>query len=51
MSSQILADILTYLDSFDLFDRTKARPAIILDGHGSRLQLPFLERVVDENKR
>jgi len=41
----IIADILKYIDSFDIFDRTEAIPFLLLDGHGSRFGLCFLEYV------
>jgi len=45
ITSEILTDILKYIDSFDIFDRTEAIPFLLLDGHGSRFGLCFLEYV------
>jgi hypothetical protein len=42
----ILKDMLAYLDSFDLFDRsTELNPFLILDGHGSHFKLDILEYI------
>ena len=43
MSSEILRDICAELDFLQVFDRSNAMPFFLLDGHGSRIQLPFLE--------
>ena len=45
MLCHILTDILKYIDSLDVFDRTKAIPFLLLKGHGSRFGLCFLEYV------
>eukprot|EP00957_Ditylum_brightwellii_P098401 7497117-Ditylum_brightwellii.AAC.1 len=49
ITSEILADALAYLDAYDLFDRENGKsPFLLLDGHNSRFQLPFLEYILDD---
>ena len=43
--NEILADIMNHLDSKIQFDRTDAKLFMLLDGHGSRFGLPFLEYI------
>ena len=44
MTSEILRDICAELDFLGVFDRSGGcMPFFLLDGHGSRIQLPFLE--------
>jgi len=46
MTSEILRDICAELDFLGVFDRSGGcMPFFLLDGHGSRIQLPFLEYV------
>ena len=46
ITSEILRDILATLDVIGVFDRSGGkRPFLLLDGHGSRLQIPFLEYI------
>ena len=46
MTSEILVDICATLDHLKVFDRSNgAMPFFLLDGHGSRVELPFLEYV------
>ena len=45
ITSEILTDILKHIDSFNIFDRREATPFLLLDGHGSRFGLDFLEYV------
>jgi hypothetical protein len=47
ITSQLLADMLKYLDMLGIFDRTIAHPFLLLDGHHSRMMLPFLQYVND----
>ena len=48
MTSEILRDICATLDHLEVFDRsTGAMPFFLLDGHGSRVELPFLEYIND----
>ena len=49
MTSDILRDIVATLDHLDIFDRYNGmRPFFLLDGHGSRLELPFLSYINDK---
>ena len=45
--SEILTEALKYLDQLNVFERSQDGPTPfgLLDGHGSRLQLPFLEYI------
>ena len=44
ITSQILAEALQYIDSFDVFDRTNGKyPFLLLDAHQSRFEIPFLD--------
>ena len=46
MTSDILRDIVKTLDTLDIFDRsTGIKPVLLLDGHGSRMELPFLQYI------
>jgi hypothetical protein len=46
ITSSLLADMLKYLDSFNLFDRSSGkRPLLLLDVHHSRMDLPFLDYI------
>jgi hypothetical protein len=46
IASQLLADMLKFIDSFNIFEWTdNNRPFIPLDGHHSRLDLPFLDYI------
>ncbi len=46
INGKLLTDMLRYLDSHNLFDRsTGLNPFLILDGHGSRFKLEFLEYI------
>jgi len=42
ITSTLLADMLKFMDDCGIFDRSIARPFLLLDGHGSRMMLPFL---------
>jgi hypothetical protein len=51
ITSEILRDALKHIDSKLTFDRTEGTPFLLLDGHGSRFQLPFLDYInTEENK-
>jgi hypothetical protein len=39
----LLADMLKLIDDCGIFDRNIAKPLLLLDGHGSRITLPFLK--------
>jgi hypothetical protein len=43
--SDILTILLQHLDQHLSFDRTEATPFLLLDGHGSRFELPFLDYI------
>lgn len=46
ITSEILDSFLEQMDKLNLFPRrANVKPFLLLDGHGSRLQLPFLEYV------
>jgi hypothetical protein len=46
ITSQLLANMLRYMDQCCLFDRRDGnKPFLLLDGHHSRLEVPFLEYV------
>ena len=48
MTSEILKTIVYTLDILEIFDRSSGiSPTLLLDGHGSRLQLLFLQYVND----
>ena len=52
ITSQILADSLAHIDSFQVFDRSNGMtPFLLLDGHNSRFDLPFLEYIMDDAHR
>ena len=51
VTSEILRDSLKQIDSQLTFDRTEAIPFLLLDGHGSRFQLPFLDYVTVDDTR
>ncbi len=40
--SQLLADMLKLIDQCCIYDRSIAMPVLLLDGHNSRMMLPFL---------
>ena len=46
ITSEILVDMLRTLDFLDVISRDgKRRPFLQIDGHGSRLELPFLKNI------
>ena len=47
ITSDILRDTLATLDHYKIFDRScdERKPFLLLDGHGSRFELPFLQYV------
>ena len=50
ITSDILRDALKTLDHYKIFDRSQnKKPFLLLDGHGSRFELPFMEYVVNTN--
>jgi hypothetical protein len=48
ITDKILTDIMQHLDFHLTFDRSEATPFLLLDGHGSRFGLPFLEYIRDK---
>jgi len=50
ITSQILADALKHIDSFNVFERKDGKfPFLLLDGHQSRFELPFLEYITEKS--
>ena len=48
ITSEILAEVLQRIDSYNVFSREDGRmPFLLLDGHQSRFELPFLEYITD----
>jgi len=51
ITGNILTDVLRHLDAHLQFDREEATPFLLLDGHGSRFELSFLDYVTDERTK
>jgi hypothetical protein len=52
ITGQLLTNMLRYIDSREVFDRsTGLNPFLLLDGHGSRFDLEFLEYVIAEDTK
>ena len=53
ITSTILADILKFIDDRGVFPRhdNNPTPFLLLDGHGSRLEVPFLSYVNDQQHK
>jgi len=51
ITSELLASFLKHMDDLKLFPRDdpSVKPFLLLDGHGSRFELPFLSYVNDES--
>ena len=48
ITSDLVGKMLLHMDNCHLFDRTDGvLPFLLLDGHGSRFELPFLEYIND----
>jgi hypothetical protein len=45
ITSDILTDLLKYLDEKLAFDQTAADPFLLLDGYGSHFEIPFLNYI------
>jgi len=45
ITTELLTEMLKYLDRLQVYDRTKCEPFLLLDGHGSRMMLPFLDYI------
>ncbi|CAB9520434.1 expressed unknown protein [Seminavis robusta] len=49
ITSQVLANVLAYLDKLDVFPRDQGPlPCMILDGHNERFGVPFVRYVLDK---
>jgi hypothetical protein len=47
----MLVEILRYIDNIGVFDRTNNdHPFLLHDGHGSRFELPFLRRFINDKE-
>jgi hypothetical protein len=53
ITSELLKSMLARMDSLNLFPRTADGPLpfLLLDGHGSRFQLPFLRYISDDDHK
>jgi hypothetical protein len=51
ITSEILQQVLKHLDTHLGWDRSEATPFLLLDGHGSRFELPFLHYIMNEEHR
>jgi len=51
ITSTLLADMLAFLDSLGMYDRSIANPFLLLDGHHSRMMLPFLKCVTNKSHK
>jgi hypothetical protein len=49
ITSQLLADMLGHMDKMNIWERTADGPTpfLLLDGHHSRMELPFLDYIMD----
>ena len=45
ITSALLTEMLKFIDECGVFDRSIAKPFLLLDGHGSRMMLPFLKYI------
>ncbi len=51
ITGKILTDVLKHLDTHMNYDREEATPFLLLDGHRSRFELPFLQYIADERTK
>jgi hypothetical protein len=42
---ELLMSMLKFMDDLHLFERSVCKPFLLLDGHGSRMQLPFFRNM------
>jgi hypothetical protein len=49
ITSTLLKDMLAFLDSLGVYDRSVANPFLLLDGHHSRMMLPFLRYICNSS--
>jgi hypothetical protein len=47
ITPELLMSMLKFMDDLNLFDCSVCKPFLLLDGHGSRMQLPFLKYIND----
>jgi hypothetical protein len=50
-TSQPLADMLKFIDQCSIYDQSITAPFLLLDGHHSRMMLPFLCYINDESHK
>ena len=51
ITSVLLADMLQFIDKLGVYDRSIADPFLLLDGHHSRMMLPFLKYINDPSHK
>jgi len=51
ITTELLTEMLKYLDKLQVYDRTICKPFLLLDGYGSRMMLPFLDYVNDPSHK
>jgi hypothetical protein len=51
ITTALLTEMLKYLDKLQVYDRKVCEPFLLLDGHGSRMMLPFLDYVNNPNHK
>ncbi len=51
ITSQLLADMLKFIDQCGIYDRSIATLFLLLDGHHSRMMLPFLRYINDDSHK
>lgn len=49
IEAEILRNILAMIDAFEIQDCAIATPCVLLDGHGSRFGIPFLQNISNLN--
>jgi len=50
ITGELLAEMLRFIDKLNIFDRSdQVLPFLLLDGHGSRFELAFLEYITNKN--
>jgi hypothetical protein len=50
-TSQLLADMLKYIDEIGVYDQTVAQPFLLLDRHHIRMMLPYLQYINDPSHK
>jgi len=51
ITSQLLADMLKYLDDLGVYDRAVAHQFLLLDGHHSQMMLPYLKYICNPSHK